>query len=204
VGKSYGSLSYKKLVKKTTKNLIYQILWACPVVGQKVEIKMFECLLCKKFGKYYSARNLVPHLLKHKEINGDTKEYMKLFPGAKLREAPKTSYSNESHRSEAIRKSISSRTGKSLSNDHRKKIGDSNRNSEKYKRSLKIRSEKYKNGTLIHHAKLTEEKIPISKDVLGRMYLKDKMSLVQNSNPRRSFEKGESYRYEPLLVFKKK
>lgn len=144
-----------------------------------MENKMFECLICKKLGKYYSARNIVPHLLKHKEINGDTKEYMKLFPGAKLREAPKTNYSNESHRSESIRKSISSRTGKSLSNDHRKKIGDSNRNSEKYKRSLKIRSEKYKKGIFIHPAKLTKEKVPIPKDVLEKMYLKEKMSLVQ-------------------------
>jgi len=139
---------------------------------------MFECLLCKARGVKWERENLVPHIKRnHPEINGDTKIYKKMFPNAKMRKAPKTNFANKEHSAKAIEKSIKSRTGKHLSEEHKNKIGNSNKNSEKYKEAVRIRSEKYKSGEKIHHNTLTEEKISISKKDLLNLYCEEKLSL---------------------------
>lgn len=133
----------------------------------------FICEICKKNGVEIKKRNLVPHIQKkHPEINGNTKTYMQMFPGAKLREAPSTSYSNPEHMKSCVEKSIQTRTGKSLSDEHKQKIGSSNKISEKYKESRRILSEQYKSGEKTHHNKLI-----VDKDMLEKMYVEERKSI---------------------------
>lgn len=138
---------------------------------------MFPCELCKKNGILYERENLVPHIKKHHpEINGDSKKYKEIFPCSKLRNAPKTSFSNKQHLATAISKSISARKGKPLSDNHRELIGTKNKNSLRYKSSRVLLSQKYKNGDLIHRHKFT-----IDKKTLEELYSKKRMLTSQIS-----------------------
>lgn len=142
---------------------------------------MFECLICKKNGIDIKKRNLVPHIKKkHPEINGDTKKYMEMFPDAKLREAPKTAYSNPEYQKKSMEKSIESRRGKSLSEDHKKSIGESNKNSEKHKESRKKLSKEYKDGERTRKINLPIEEV-------RKLYFEKKYSIG---------EIAEEYGYE--------
>lgn len=131
---------------------------------------MFECLLCKATGIEYNSENLVPHILNlHKEIG--TKKYKEMFPSSKLRNAPKTSYNDKEFRAKSVEKSISIRSGKGLSDEHRSKIGNSNKNSEKYKKSREEISRKFQTGELIGKRKF------IDKEILENLYLVKKLSI---------------------------
>jgi len=138
---------------------------------------MFECQLCKQNGIKIERENLVPHIKKrHPEINGDTKKYMEMFPGLKLRVPPSTSYANKEHMEKCVKKSVESRIGKSLSEEHKNKIGNGVRISEKYKKGRKTLSEQYKTGE-----KINCRKIIIPETDLRTDYFKSNMSLNEIS-----------------------
>lgn len=141
---------------------------------------MFKCKLCEERGIEYERRNLVPHITKkHPEIDNSTKRYMEMFPGVKLREPPKTSFANKDHMQKAVSKSVENRTGKTLSEKHKKSIGNGVKDSDKYKEGRKILSAKYKSGEKVHHNKLTSEKIHVSKEDLYDLYCEQKKSAIQ-------------------------
>jgi len=138
---------------------------------------MFKCLICEKNGIEIYKKNLVPHILSfHKELKDGTKTYIDMFPGSKLREAPKTSYGNKSFRDMCVDKSVKSRIGKNLSEEHKLKIGSSNKESLKYLESRKILSEKFKTGELINCRKKY-----IDKNVLENLYLNELKSINEIS-----------------------